>query len=139
MVFPDIGYAVGPSPAVGSARGQSCPNFLRDSRSASLRSSYAPPEIFLIMHGRCFSGGNTKDLMTAYDVSAKIAVFDMARTIDQNYFPWNFIENLKNGWFTTTKYKGKLCAFDPPKIIVFTNQMPNKTKLSIDRYDIFVI
>uniref|UniRef100_A0A0K2TCF2 Uncharacterized protein n=1 Tax=Lepeophtheirus salmonis TaxID=72036 RepID=A0A0K2TCF2_LEPSM len=45
--------------------------------------------------------GKVTDLMTAYDTDAKIAIFDMARSNASNYWPWNFMENLKNGMFTT--------------------------------------
>lgn len=58
----------------------------------------------------------------------------MARCNDPKFFPWNFIENLKNGWFTTMKYQGMMKCFTPPKIIIFMNQEPEKNKLSIDRY-----
>jgi len=82
------------------------------------------------------SGGKTADLMTAYNAAAKIAVFDMARCNSPEWFPWNFIENLKNGWFTTTKYHGRMRCFTPPKVVVFMNQDPPRNKLSMDRYDV---
>lgn len=77
--------------------------------------------------------------MTAYRAGAEIAIFDMARCNNPDYFPWNFMENLKNGWFTTTKYAGKMTVFKRPKIVVFMNQEPEKSKLSVDRYDIMFI
>lgn len=77
--------------------------------------------------------------MYSYNTQAEVAVFDMARCNNPDYFPWNFMENLKNGWFTSTKYKGSMKVFQPPKIIVFMNEMPPRNKLSNDRFDVFII
>lgn len=78
--------------------------------------------------------------MHAFDVNAKYAIFDMARCNDCNYYPWNFMENLKNGWFTTTKYNGRQCILNNKiKVLVLMNQEPPKDKLSADRWNIFRI
>lgn len=84
-------------------------------------------------------GGGIRDLMHSYNPKAEYVVFDMARCNDAQYWPWNFMENLKNGWFTSTKYNGGMVMFNVPKIIVFTNQYPDKSKLSQDRYEIYKI
>lgn len=76
--------------------------------------------------------------MHAYNAT-KYVIFDMARCNNPDYYPWNFMENLKNGWFTSTKYNGGMKIFDPPKIIVLMNQEPPREKLSSDRYDVFHI
>lgn len=77
--------------------------------------------------------------MYAYTPEVEYAVFDMARCNNPDYYPWNFMENLKNGWFTSTKYKGGMKTFEPPKIIVFMNEDPPRNKLSPDRYDVLFI
>lgn len=82
-------------------------------------------------------GGKAADLMHGYRKEADIAIFDMARTNNQEWYPWGFMENLKNGWFTTTKYNGRMHFFKAPKIIVFMNQDPDRTKFTADRYKIF--
>lgn len=84
-------------------------------------------------------GGKINDLMYAYDTNAEYVIFDMARCNNPDYYPWNFMENLKNGWFTSTKYKGGLKMFKAPKIIVFMNEEPPRNKLSSDRYNVFRI
>lgn len=84
-------------------------------------------------------GGKINDLMYAYEQGAEYVIFDMARCNNPDYFPWNFMENLKNGWFTSTKYKGGMKMFNAPKIVVFMNEMPPRNKLSADRYNVFVI
>jgi len=77
--------------------------------------------------------------MYGYDTDAEVAIFDMARCNKEEWWPWNFMENLKSGWFNTTKYKGRYVDFKKPKIVVFTNVFPSMDKLSADRYKIHVI
>lgn len=77
--------------------------------------------------------------MHTYDVKAEYAIFDMARCNSPDYYPWAFMENLKNGWYTATKYNGGMRVFKPPKIVVFMNEDPPRSKLSADRYDVFKI
>ncbi len=77
--------------------------------------------------------------MFSYNTDAEYCVFDMARCNNPDYWPWNFMENLKNGWYTSTKYQGEMKIFEAPKIIVLTNSMPPKDKLSKDRYEIYEI
>lgn len=81
-------------------------------------------------------GGGIKDLMYSYR-QQKYAVFDMARNNDMKFYPWNFMENLKNGWFCNLKYESRMQFFQPPKVIVMMNQMPPFDKFSMDRYVIF--
>lgn len=84
-------------------------------------------------------GGKITDLMHTYDVGAPLAVFDMARCNSPDYWPWNFMENLKNGWFTSTKYNGAMTIFKPPSILVLCNEDVPRNKLSQDRYDVFFL
>jgi len=65
------------------------------------------------------------------------AVFDMARCNDHKFYPWNFMENLKNGWYCNLKYESRMVCFTPPKVIVFMNEVPPFDKFSMDRYVIF--
>ena len=95
--------------------------------------------IMTTMNSWACQGGKINDLMYAYDTNAEYVVFDMARCNNPDYYPWNFMENLKNGWFTSTKYKGGLKMFNAPKIIVFMNEEPPRCKLSSDRYEIYKI
>jgi len=88
-------------------------------------------------------GGKLADLMHAYSKGAEdteVAIFDMARCNNPDWFPWNFMENLKNGWFTSTKYDGRFTMVNPNvKIVVFMNEDPPRNKLSQDRYEVFFI
>jgi len=88
-----------------------------------------------------FSGGKIADLMHAYSKQQNIqyAVFDMARCNDTKYFPWNFIENIKSGWYTSTKYDGGMYTFIAPKVIMFMNEEPPRNVFSKDRYQVINI
>lgn len=84
-------------------------------------------------------GGANKDLMTAYKTGAEMCILDMARCNDVNWWPWNFMENVKNGSFTSVKYKGRENDFKRPKVIVFSNVEIPRDKLSADRYQVINI
>lgn len=46
------------------------------------------------------------------------------------------LELIKNGKFTSKKYRGKMVNIKRPNIIVFSNQLPHLWKLSPDRWDL---
>jgi len=97
---------------------------------------------FLLCNYKAFvsNGGKVADLMHIHAKhKTEYSVFDMARCNNPEYFPWNFMEMLKNGWYQSTKYDGNTVVCGVQKIVMFTNEMPPLTKLSADRYDIFEI
>lgn len=49
------------------------------------------------------------------------------------------IETLKNGYLFDTRYNFRSRLIDSPQIIIFTNKLPKKNFLSIDRYEIYTI
>jgi len=69
-----------------------------------------------------------------------MAVFDMSRCTSEEFWPWNFIEGLKNGYLSITKYNSRnIMLKTHTRIVVFTNEMINMTRLSADRYDIYYL
>lgn len=64
-----------------------------------------------------------------------IFILDLSRTIE-NYVSYDCIEKLKNGLWFSGKYEGKMVMIPPPKVIIFANFPPDKTKLSADRWNI---
>lgn len=109
--------------------------FCVDGRGNSGKSWLAKYILFTMDAWGC-QGGSIKDLMYSYK-SQKYAVFDMARCNDSKFYPWNFMENLKNGWYCNLKYDSRMCIFEPPKIIVMVNECPPYDKFSMDRYMIY--
>lgn len=54
----------------------------------------------------------------------------------KDYISYTGIEELKNGIFFSGKYESGQAIFASPHILVFSNEAPNKEKLSADRWDI---
>lgn len=82
----------------------------------------------LILHN-----GSTPDVAMAYN-KEKYVIFDYTRTEERiNY---KAIEHLKNGIIFSSKYQSKMKFFPPPKILCLSNNLPDITGLSKDRWHI---
>lgn len=84
-------------------------------------------------------GGKETDLKYAFNPAADIVVFDFAKNRNLEFLPWNFMESIKNGWFTNYKYHSRVVTFTPPKVVVFMNEDPPRDKFSADRYQVIYI
>lgn len=78
----------------------------------------------------------------------RVILIDLARTKEENISIYTFIENVKNGYITCTKYQGETKRFLTPHIVIFSNWAPAitikvgdefKDSLSRDRWDIYTI
>jgi len=77
----------------------------------------------------------TKDVAWLLSPSPKLIIFDVTRS-DATHFSYQCLEACKNGFVMSGKYTGSKRLFPPPKVIVFANFEPDRTKLSEDRWDI---
>lgn len=85
------------------------------------------------------TGGKQQDILYGYD-NEEIIIYDLARTYADNMeHIYTTIENFKNGMYLSTKYETRQRIFKIPHIIVMANYKPDKTKLSLDRWDILDI
>lgn len=88
---------------------------------------------YLLSKGAClFERGSAVDLAYQYNFE-DVVVFDLCRSSE--YMPYQMMESLKNGRITSTKYQS--CLKITPralKVIVFSNALPDMTKLSMDRW-----
>lgn len=83
-----------------------------------------------------FTGGKVQDILYAYN-NERVIIFDLPRTYADNLdHIYTCIENFKNGQYLSTKYNSEMRIFEIPHIIVFSNYMPDESKLSADRYNI---
>jgi hypothetical protein len=90
--------------------------------------------------------GKLTDIKYVYSRSlAPLVFFDVTRFYEDK-MAWGFLENLKDGNYTSTKYKSRVVTFKPPKVVVFSNFEPKmwseidgvrKRVLSDDRWNIF--
>lgn len=85
-----------------------------------------------------FQGGKRADVAFAYDVWTEVVIFDFTRD-SLEYISYDTLECIKNGMFFGPKYQSALKVFEPPHVLVFANQEPDRSKLSQDRWDIHQI
>lgn len=83
------------------------------------------------------TGGRHGDIQYGY-ARQPVIFFDWPRS-GQETFPYGVVEAFKNGYFLNTKYESVPFYFNSPHVIVFSNFYPDKTKLSLDRWDIHTI
>lgn len=90
------------------------------------------PENTLIL-----SNGKHLHLYNCYE-GQKVVIFDMTRSPDDehDHYPYQVMENIKNGYKPPGMYGSLPEFFTIPHVIVFCNKAPNMTALSNDRYDI---
>lgn len=93
---------------------------------------------------KTFPWGRTQDLLHQL-VSCKPSkayLFDLTRT-KQNEVSTNDLystmESIKNGFVLSTKFVTKELYFDPPHVFVFANILPDRTKMTQDRWVIRTI
>ena len=90
--------------------------------------------------GAFFStGGRLPDLQHTFSKhrNCRFAAFDLPRARD--FYPYEFMEQLKNGMFHSPKYNSKNVTFNPVQVVVFMNSEPDRTQLSKDRYDVIYL
>lgn len=81
------------------------------------------------------NGGKIADISLAYQ-NQEIAVFDLPREIEE-FTPYRTIECLKDGRFFSSKYQSCVKRFSPVKVLVLCNFLPDRSKMSQDRWDIY--
>lgn len=79
-------------------------------------------------------GGKFADIAYLWQ-GQKTIVFDLMRC-NEDFIPYKAIEAFKKGRMNSTKYQPVRKRFGSCKVIVFANFMPDKAKLSSDRWDI---
>lgn len=83
--------------------------------------------------------GKKADMAFILDVQSKYFFFDAPRSKQGDFIQYDFLEEIKNGYVLSPKYESRIKSFDVCHVIVLTNEMPDMTKLSEDRYKIIVL
>lgn len=86
----------------------------------------------------CVSGayGDIVNLIYNADMDTNnLVVFDLPRN-NGNHVSYSVIESIKNGLVCNTKYETGYKAFNSPHVIIFSNEEPEREKLSLDRWHI---
>lgn len=63
-----------------------------------------------------------------------LIIIDLPRSFNKEYLSYTGIEEVKNGCFFSGKYEGRMCLFNNPNVIVFSNEEPIYEKMSKDRF-----
>lgn len=81
--------------------------------------------------------GKRDDLAHAIDIECQFFIFDIPRG-ELQFFQWNIVEQLKDGFIFSPKYQSgtKFLRHGPATVVVFTNEEPDRTRLSEDRWHI---
>ncbi|MGL6009820.1 MAG: hypothetical protein ACRC1D_10235 [Culicoidibacterales bacterium] len=83
--------------------------------------------------------GKREDLTFAIDETKSIFLFDIPRG-GLEFFQYNVLEKLKDQFIFSCKYSSKLKVLSNiPHVMLFTNETPDMTKMSIDRYKVIMI
>jgi len=82
-----------------------------------------------------FLGGRSADVAFALDSSKSIFVFDYSRD-SAEYLNWGTLEAIKNGIVWSGKWASMLKQFATPHVLIFSNQPPDRTKMSADRWNV---
>jgi len=93
------------------------------------------PDKVLRLDGAC-TDQNAKYLVAEFieKNDLQIIIIDYPRGTTR--FNYDLIEDLKNGFFTSTKYECKNVVMNCPHVVVFSNTHPDLSKLSEDRWDL---
>jgi len=90
------------------------------------------------------TGGNVKDISNLcfnnidyLECTEKaICLFDIPKC-NKGHVSYNVLEMLKNGMMTNTKYECKNLIFNSPHVFIFSNSLPDTSKMSLDRWKVF--
>ena len=67
-------------------------------------------------------------------------IFNVPRCFDMNDFPYDILEEIKDGKTVSTKYDSSILKLNTPNIVVvFSNENPNEWKMSKDRWTVYDI
>ncbi len=83
--------------------------------------------------------GRLIDMAYSLRAGLKYVFMDAPRSKQGEYIAYDFLESLKNGYVFSSKYESRIKSYDPMHVVVNLNEMPDRSQLSADRYDILNI
>ncbi len=79
------------------------------------------------------------DYMEKHGRGPPIVVIPIPKSFNHDYLSYEGIETVKDGYFYSGKYKGGICVYNPPHLVVLSNREPDVEELSQDRWHIVEI
>jgi hypothetical protein len=93
-------------------------------------------------HDALICGGKASDMKyliceykNAQGVYPELIIFDVPRS-NLDYVSYTGIEEIKNGCFASSKYECKTVIMNSPHVLIFANEEPIYSKMSIDRWKV---
>lgn len=83
--------------------------------------------------------GKKADMAYILDEQTVYFFFDAPRSKQGEFIQYDFLEELKNGYVFSPKYESRVKSFQKCHVIVLTNEFPDMTKLSADRYNVITL
>lgn len=88
--------------------------------------------------------GRTGDLLNyvSKHITSNVFMFDLSRSKPQDWARDDIcaaIEQIKNGMIVNLKYETNGVIFSPPHVWIFSNQVPNLSAMSRDRWKLYEI
>lgn len=83
--------------------------------------------------------GKKADMAYVAREDCKVFFFDCPRSKQGDFIQYDFLEELKNGYFFSPKYESRVKKIATPHIVVLMNEKPDMTKLSSDRYNVKIL
>lgn len=89
----------------------------------------------VVKHDALVLNGKSADMfhMLSKSKKRKLILVDVPRS-SQEFINYGAIEMIKNGLIFSGKYDGCQLVFNCPHVIVFSNQLPDMSKMSFDRW-----
>jgi hypothetical protein len=82
--------------------------------------------------------GKLVDMAYALEEDVTVLLMDCPRSRIE-LFQYDFVEYVKNGMLFSSKYESRMKRLSPCHVVVFMNEHPDTTKLSMDRYNVVVV
>lgn len=83
--------------------------------------------------------GKKADMAFALNPTIRVLFIDAPRSKQGEFIQYDFLEDVKNGYVFSTKYESRVKTLSRVHVCVLMNELPDRNKLSADRYDIVEI
>lgn len=98
-------------------------------------------KFLVIKHDALVLSGKASDMKYAiseyinkYGYGPEKIIIDLPRSFNKSFLSYQGIEEIKNGLFFSGKFESKMVCYNSPHLIIFSNEYPNISKLSKDRW-----
>lgn len=83
--------------------------------------------------------GKVADMSYMLDPTARVVFLDCPRSKQGEFIQYDFLEHIKNGLVFSGKYESRMKTLGSVHVVVMTNERPDMSKLSADRYDVRIV